>query len=207
MPAGSAPATIAALARMRSKLDGVDLIVTLGGMGTTKAELEATLGTIAGKEPLVVLPGDLEDERAQQAALATLRAKGTLVMDGRQARWITGDGFALATIPGAGAVERLVAGLEGCAWRAGDVAKIYDELAGRPGLRVALLAEAPRAGTARASSRSCRRSRRRRRSRDGSAHAGRGRACAMASGRISHRARRTRALACQRHACRRQGCS
>lgn len=143
---GSAPPTIAALARMRHELDGIDLIVTLGGMGTTKPELEATLGTIAGKEPLVVLPGDLEDEGAQQAALATLRAKGTLVVDGRQARWITGDGFSLATIPGAGAVERLVAGLEGCAWRAGDVAKIYDELASRPGLRVALLAEAPRTG-------------------------------------------------------------
>jgi hypothetical protein len=143
---GSAPATIAALARLRSKMDGIDLIVTLGGMGTTQAELEATLGTLAGKEPMVVLPGDLEDERAQQAALATLRGKGTLAIDGRQARWITGDGVTLATIPGAGAVERLVAGLEGCAWRASDVAKIYDDLAGRPGLRIALLAEAPRAG-------------------------------------------------------------
>lgn len=143
---GSAPATIAALARMRQKLDGIDLVVTLGGMGTTKSELEATLGTVAGKEPLVVLPGDLEDEGAQQAALATLRARGTIVVDGRQARWITGDGFAFATIPGAGATERLVAGLEGCAWRAADVAKIYDELAARPGLRIALSAEAPRTG-------------------------------------------------------------
>lgn len=143
---GSAPATIAALARLRDKLDGIDLLVTLGGMGTTKSELEATLGTLAGKEPLVVLGGDLEDEGAQQAALATLRAKGTLVVDARQARWITGTGIAIATIPGAGAVERLVAGLEGCAWRTADVAAIYDDLAHRPGMRVALVAEAPRKG-------------------------------------------------------------
>jgi hypothetical protein len=143
---GSAPATIAALARLRGKLDGIDLLVTLGGMGTTKAELEATLGTLAGKEPLVVLAGDLEDERDQQAALATLRAKGTLVLDARQARWITGDGIAIATIPGTGAVDRLVAGLDGCMWRAAEVAAIYDDLAHRPGMRVALLAEPPRTG-------------------------------------------------------------
>jgi hypothetical protein len=96
--------------------------------------------------PIVALPGDLEDERAQVAAIAALRDKGAFVLDGRQLRWIAMDSATLATLPGAGAQERLVAGGDGCAWRAADVAKIYDELAGKPGVRIALASEAPRAG-------------------------------------------------------------
>ena len=145
---GSAPGTLAALARLRTKLAGADLVVTLGGMGTTRAELEATLGTLADHAPwpVVALPGDLEAEPAQIAALATLRGKGDVVLDGRQARWILLDGATLATLPGAGAAERLVAGPDGCSWRAGDVAAVYGELAGKPGIRIALASEAPRAG-------------------------------------------------------------
>jgi hypothetical protein len=145
---GSAPATLAALARLRVKLGAADLVVTLGGMGTTRSELEATLGTLADKAPwpVVALPGDLEDEDAQVAAIAALRGKGSFVLDGRQVRWIAADTATLATVPGAGAKERLVAGGDGCAWRTADVAKIYDELAGKPGLRIALASEAPRAG-------------------------------------------------------------
>lgn len=144
---GNAPATLAALARLRTKLAGADLVVTLGGMGTSQAELEATLGTLADKtRPLVALPGDLEDEHAQRAALATLANQGNAVFDGRLARWITAGDATLATIPGTGATERLVAGADGCEWRASDVAVIYKQLADRPGVRVALAAEAPREG-------------------------------------------------------------
>jgi hypothetical protein len=145
--AGNAPATLAALARLRTKLAGADLVVTLGGMGTTQQELEATLGTLADKSrPLVALPGDLEDEHAQRAALATLANQGNAVFDGRLARWITAGDATLATLPGTGAMDRLVAGADGCAWRASDVAVIYKQLAERPGVRVALAAEAPREG-------------------------------------------------------------
>jgi hypothetical protein len=146
---GNAPATLAALARLRTKLGAADLVITLGGMGTTRPELEATLGTLAEHAPwpVLVLPGDLEDERAQVAAIAALRAKGGFVLDGRQVRWITMDTAAtLATLPGAGAQGRLVAGAEGCGWRAADVAKVFGELAGKPGIRIALTSEAPRVG-------------------------------------------------------------
>ena len=144
---GNAPATLAALARLRTKLAGADLVVTLGGMGTTQQELEATLGTLADKSrPLVALPGDLEDERAQRAALAALANQGNAVFDGRLARWITAGDATFATLPGTGALERLVAGADGCAWRASDVAVIYKQLAERPGVRVALAAESPREG-------------------------------------------------------------
>lgn len=145
--AGNAPATLAALARLRTKLAGADLVVTLGGMGTTQAELEATLGTLADKQrPLVALPGDLEDERAQRDAIATLSAHGDAIFDGRLARWITAGDATLATIPGTGASDRLVAGGDGCAWRASDVATLYKQLAERPGVRIALAAESPREG-------------------------------------------------------------
>jgi hypothetical protein len=59
-------------------------------------------------------------------------------------QWIETPGVAIATIPGAGAVERLVAGDDGCAWAAGDIERIYAELAGKPGVRIAATAEAPR---------------------------------------------------------------
>lgn len=146
---GAAPATLAALARLRTRLEGADLVVTLGGMGTTEAELEATLGTVADKAswPVVALSGDLEAETQQRAAIAALGARGDAIVDGRQARWIVADGFTIATIPGAGAVERLVAGTDGCAWRPGDVASTYVELRGHKGLRIAATAEAPREGT------------------------------------------------------------
>lgn len=145
---GSAPATLAALARLRTRFEGADLVVTLGGMGTTQAELEATLGTLSDKAswPVVALPGDLEAETHQRAAIAALRAKGDVVLDGRQARWIVADGFTIATIPGAGAVERLVAGADGCAWNPGDVAHAYAGLRDHAGLRIAATAEAPREG-------------------------------------------------------------
>jgi hypothetical protein len=145
---GSAPGTLAALARLRVKLAHADIVVSLGGMGTSKAELEATLGTLADRSrPLVALAGDLEAETAQTAAIAALAAKGNFVLDARQIRWIALDGATVATLPGAGAVTRLVAGADGCGWRPADVAATYDALAADPGLRVAMLAEPPRAGT------------------------------------------------------------
>lgn len=146
---GSAPPTLAALARLRTRFDGADLVVTLGGMGTTQAELEGTLGTLSDKAswPVVALPGDLEAETQQRAAIAALRAKGDAILDGRQARWIVADGFTIATIPGAGAVQRLVAGADGCAWRPGDVARVYEMLRDHGGLRIAATAEAPREGS------------------------------------------------------------
>src|SRR5690606_19890082 len=53
-------------------------------------------------------------------------------------------GVAIATIPGAGAAARLVAGAEGCGYRASDVAAVMGELTKRDGLRILASAEAPR---------------------------------------------------------------
>jgi hypothetical protein len=147
--AGGAEArTIAALGRLRAAFDAAkpSLVLTLGGMGATAAELESTLGTIGDRAPwpIVALPGDLEHESAQVAAIASLRKRGDVILDGRQVRTIAMPGVTIATLPGAGASERLAAPGDGCAWTAQDVAAVYTDLTARPGLRIVAMAEAPR---------------------------------------------------------------
>ncbi|HEY4240566.1 MAG TPA: hypothetical protein VGM88_12160 [Kofleriaceae bacterium] len=143
---GSAPATLAAIGRLRGALAHADLVVTLGGMGANQAEIEATLGALADQAPfpVVALPGDLEPADAQAKAIAALRAKGVPVVDGRLARRIELPGATIATLPGAGAASRLVAGAEGCGYRPEDVAAAAAALTALPGLRIVAEAEAPR---------------------------------------------------------------
>lgn len=146
--ANASPRTIAALGRLRGELEksAPDLVLALGGMGATQAELETTLGTLAERAPwpVVALPGDLEPTTAHVAALAALAKRGATVVDGRLARWIELPGVTIATLPGAGARERLVAGDDGCRWRADDIAKVSSELSAKPGMRVIASSEAPR---------------------------------------------------------------
>jgi hypothetical protein len=141
---GAAPATLAALGRLRARLaaENPDLVLALGGMGPTAAELEATLGALADHAtwPVVALPGDLEPMPALEAAVAALRARGDAVLDGRLVRWVVLPGATIGLVPGAAGVDRLVAGADGCAWRADDVAAEYAELGGRDGVRVAATA-------------------------------------------------------------------
>lgn len=143
---GAAPATIAALGRIRTKLANANLVIALGGMGTTQAELEATLGAIADKAPypVVVLPGDLEGAGALTAAIAGMRVKGMVVIDGRLAQRIELPGATIATIAGASSADRLVAGADGCAYRTADVPAVLSALTATPGLRILASAEAPR---------------------------------------------------------------
>jgi hypothetical protein len=147
---GADPKTLAALGRMRAKLDEaqVELVLVLGGMGTTQPELEATLGVLAKpSSPVVALPGDLEAVGAETAAIAALTAKGSPVIDGRLVRWIELPDATIGTVGGAGSVLRLAAGGDGCAWQPEDVLELYKDLAERPGLRIAALAEPPREGS------------------------------------------------------------
>lgn len=145
---GADPRTIAALGRLRAAFDDakVDLVLSLGGMGTTAAELEASLGTFADRAtwPLVALAGDLEAESAQVAALQALRTRGDLVLDARQVRTIAVHGATIFTVPGAGAPERLASPTDGCSWTAADVAASYAAVTAKPGLRIIATAEAPR---------------------------------------------------------------
>jgi hypothetical protein len=149
---GDAGKTIAAMGRLRAQLDAAkpDLVISLGGMGGDASQIAAVLGTVSdhAEWPVVALPGDLEPAKAHAEAIATLRKRGAKVLDGRLVRWIeVAGGVTLATIPGAGARDRLVAGDDGCGWTSDDVAKVVGELTARKGLRVLVTAEAPRSMT------------------------------------------------------------
>ncbi len=142
---GAAPTTIAALGRLRPRLARADLVVALGGMGATQAELEATLGAIADPvHPVLAIPGDLESAPALTAAVKALRGRGLPVLDGRLVHTVELPGASLAVIAGAGAQARLVTGPDGCAYRPDDVKAAYAALGERPGIRIAVTAEAPR---------------------------------------------------------------
>jgi len=143
---GAAASTMAALGRLRAKLANADLVLALGGMGTTQAELEATLGALADRAPwpLVALAGDLEAQGELIAAIAALRGQGHHVIDARLAHRIELPGITIATVPGAGADSRLVAGVEGCRYREADAAAAIDQLTKRAGIRILATAEAPR---------------------------------------------------------------
>lgn len=145
--AGSAPATLAALGRLRGKLAHVDLVITLGGMGSTRGELEAIFAALTDRAswPLVVLPGDLEPASGQIEAIAATRQRGGAVFDGRLIRRIELAAATIAVIPGASAVSRLAAGADGCIYRGDDVTAAFTDLTPRPGLRILASAEAPRA--------------------------------------------------------------
>jgi hypothetical protein len=69
------------------------------------------------------------------------------VIDGRLVQRIELPAATIALVPGAGAASRLVAGADGCSYRAADVAAILADLTRRPGLRILASAEAPRIGS------------------------------------------------------------
>jgi hypothetical protein len=143
---GAAPPTLAALGRLQRQLNDADLIIALGGMGATQAELEATLGTLAdsAKGPVIALAGDLEPAPALTQAIASLRARKKTVIDGRLARTLELPGATIATLPGSRSPTRLVAGPDGCGYTAANVSAVFAELTPRPGLRIVASAEAPR---------------------------------------------------------------
>lgn len=143
---GAAPETLAAIGALRERLGHADLVIALGGMGATQAELEATLGALSDRAswPVIAVPGDLEPAGAHAAAIDALRGRGGHVIDGRRVRRIELPGATIAPIPGAGSEHRLVAGVEGCAYRPEDLARAFQELTARPGLRIVASTEAPR---------------------------------------------------------------
>ncbi len=144
--AGSAPATLAALGRLRAMFAQVDLVLALGGMGATRAELEAAFAVLADRAPwpLVALPGDLEPVPALAEAIAGSRQRGAVVIDGRLVQRIELPAATIALVPGAGAASRLAAGADGCGYRAADVAAAFADLTPRAGLRILASAEPPR---------------------------------------------------------------
>ncbi|MCG8418664.1 MAG: hypothetical protein MJE77_12055 [Proteobacteria bacterium] len=123
---------------------GVELVVSLGGMGGTETELAELLSALAkpASWPLVAIPGERESVLAHRAAVASLRDAG--VVDGSRTRLIAVGLIALATLPGAPYRRRLIAGSDGCLHTEEDGREITSLLASMPGPRILLSHVPPR---------------------------------------------------------------
>ncbi len=137
---GASPATLAQLGRVRAEFERekVELVVSLGGMGTSEAELTQVLGALARDAPWVVwaIPGEREAIPAHRAAVAGLAAAGYPVFDAARVRLVEVDGAVLASFPGAEEPSQLLAGAEGCVHGPGDAAALAVRLAAQKGVRV-----------------------------------------------------------------------
>lgn len=133
---GEARGDATAVAGLRAALDAAPpaVVVTIGGMATTQAELTALLAPLAEGAPwlLVAVPGDREALPAHRAAVAALAARGARVVDGTRARVIDLGAIRIGTLPGAPARGRLAAGVEGCVHDDADVAAALALLAPAP---------------------------------------------------------------------------
>lgn len=125
---------------------GVELVVSLGGMGRDRETIARALEALAGEARdredwlLLAIPGDWESIPAHRSATTALAERG--VIDGSRVRFVDMDGVWLATLPGAPHRSRLVVGDDGCVYTPEDAAGVVAALAARPGVR-ALLAHAP----------------------------------------------------------------
>jgi hypothetical protein len=145
---GASAATLTQVGRVRAEFERerVELVISLGGMGTTEPELTQVLGALARDAPWVVwaIPGDREAIPAHRAAVAALFAAGYPVFDATRTRMVEVDGAVLAAFPGAEEPSRLLAGGEGCVHRPEDASALALRLKGQKWVRVWAGHSAPR---------------------------------------------------------------
>ncbi|MBK7077804.1 MAG: hypothetical protein IPH44_36590 [Myxococcales bacterium] len=153
LTSAGASLTVAAVADARGATDPawraalrgaqVDLVVAVGGMGTTEAELTASLGALTDPAWLTVaIPGTAEAWPAHRAAVAALAGGGAAIVDGSDLRLLDGGAAVLATLPGAAYPERLAAASDGCVYDGADAAAIVAAARALAETRPALLATA-----------------------------------------------------------------
>jgi len=133
--------TLTNLAGVRAAFEKhkVELVVSLGGMGTSEAQIEASLGALAhnAKWPVVAIPGGRESIPAHTAAIASLSDGGrSVVFDGARVRVIAMDGASIGTLPGIADPSQLIAGNEGCSHGVESLVELATLLGERPAPRV-----------------------------------------------------------------------
>ncbi|HEU5060255.1 MAG TPA: hypothetical protein VFU21_27170, partial [Kofleriaceae bacterium] len=141
---GATAETAANLATVREAFDRekVDLVVSLGGMGTSDKELAAVYDALGA--PLWAIPGDRESIPAHRAALATLASEGRAVFDGSRVKAVATGGVLIAALAGADSAGQLMAGADGCLYAPADVTAVAARLATHAGVRVWAGHAAPR---------------------------------------------------------------
>jgi hypothetical protein len=141
---GATAETAANLALVRQAFDKekVDLVISLGGMGTSEEELAAVYRALGA--PLWAIPGDRESIPAHRAALAGLAGEGRAVFDGSRVKAALAGSVLIGGLAGADSAGQLMAGADGCLYRPTDVTAIAARLAAHPGVRVWAGHAAPR---------------------------------------------------------------
>lgn len=141
---GATAETAASLALVRQAFDKekVELVISLGGMGTSEEELAAVYRALGA--PLWAIPGDRESIPAHRAALAALAREGRAVFDGSRVKAVAAGGVLIGALAGADSAGQLLAGADGCLYRPIDVTAIAARLAAHPGVRVWAGHAAPR---------------------------------------------------------------
>lgn len=132
---------------------GVGLVLVLGGLpgdeAGERAVLEALAPPAGARWAVVALPGDREHLAAHRAAIDVLAARGAPIFDGARLLAVHAGGATIALLPGLpappdAAAPLLVAGADGCAYDAEDVARAAAALATHSGPRVAATVMPPR---------------------------------------------------------------
>ena len=130
--------------RARFAERGVDVVVTLGGMGRDARELRAVLAALseAASWPVVAMPGNDEALAAHREVTAGLAGSG--VVDGSVVRLIGNDVVMMGTLPGAAHASLSAARREGCVYTLVDAAELARRLRQVSGVRVLLTHAPPR---------------------------------------------------------------
>jgi len=124
---------VAQLARIRRRLEeaGVQVLLSLGGLGTSREEIANALRPLAvgARWPVIAIPGDREDLPAHRAAIAAVnQEEQTLVLDGSAIRLLIAETAVIGTLPGSASGKRLLAGVEGCQHTAADARALAEVL-------------------------------------------------------------------------------
>jgi len=124
---------IGPLERLRDSLNEqhVDVLVTLGGLGTDGASIERVLAALTtGADYLVLaMPGDRESFPAHRLAVASLAKRGMRILDASRYRLTQIGGLRLVTMPGISKASHLIAGDDGCLHTDADVKDLRSSLA------------------------------------------------------------------------------
>jgi hypothetical protein len=121
------------LERLRDSLNEqrVDVLITLGGLGTDSASIERVLSALANGANYLVLamPGDRESFDAHRLAVASLAKRGMRILDASRYRFTQLGGLRLVTMPGISKASHLIAGDDGCLHTDADVKELRSTLA------------------------------------------------------------------------------
>lgn len=107
---------------------GVDLVISLGGHGSSVESIQALLSAISSDAPYLTLaiPGDRESIPAHREAVRDLAKSGARIVDGAQYRLVSLGSLLVATVPGIAMEANLIAENDGCLHTESDTKELLE---------------------------------------------------------------------------------